>query len=164
MFLKIMDKNLKEYLDKNEIKYQIFNHPAVFTVDESRKIKQQIPGMHCKCLFLKDNKGIFYLIGMPAEKRLNSKIFRNRINAKKARFGTPEELQEKVNLIPGSVSIFGAIYIKDKKTVLVLDKQVWQAKEVGFHPNVNTRTIVLKHEDLKKYYYSLSCKKEILEL
>ena len=32
-------------------------HPPVFTVDEARALRGQIPGGHCKNLFLKDEKG-----------------------------------------------------------------------------------------------------------
>ena len=158
-----MDKELKKYLDKNNIKYKIHKHKAVFTVEESRDLKKKIPGLHCKTLFLKDSNRIYYLICMPAEKRLDNKKFRDLIEAKKVRFGTEEELKEKVNLIPGSVSIFGAIYIKDTKTKLIINKEVWLADKVGFHPNINISTLEINHEDLEKFYNSLKCEKEIVE-
>jgi len=159
-----MDKKLKEYLDKYGIKYKVHEHRAVFSVEESRDLKKDIPGLHCKTLFLKDSNGRFYLIGMPGDKRLDSKKFRHHIKAKKVRFGNGEELKKEVNLIPGSVSIFGAIYIKDKNVKLILDKQVWEAEIVGFHPNVNTATLELSHDNLEKFYNSLKCEKEIMEL
>ena len=149
-----MDKKLENYLKEKEIKYKEHKHPAVFTVEESKKLNKTISGLHCKTLFLKDSNGIYYLIGMPAEKRLDSKKFRELIEAKKVRFGTAEELKEKVNLVPGSVSIFGAIYTKDKKTRLILDKEVWDAEKVGFHPNINTSTLEINHKNLEKFYNS----------
>ena len=160
----IMDKKLIEYLDKNNIRYIIHKHKAVFTVEESKELKKKIPGLHCKTLFLKDSKGKFYLIGMPAEKRLDSKEFRKIVGAKKVRFGNEDELKKEVNLVPGSVSIFGIIYAKKDRVKLILDKEVWGADIVGFHPNVNTSTLEIKHEDLKKFYNSLDCEKEIVEL
>ena len=159
-----MDKKLKSYLDKHKVNYIIHKHKAVFTVEESKELKKKIPGLHCKTLFLKDSNGLFYLIGMPAEKRLDSKGFRKYVGAKKVRFGTAEELKKEVNLAPGSVSIFGSIYIKDKNTGLIIDKEVWQADRVGFHPNINTMTLEMSCENLKKFYNSLDCEKEILEL
>ena len=101
---------------------------------------------------------------MPAEKRLDSKKFREHFGARKMRFGTAQELKEKVNLVPGSVSIFGAIYIKTKGTKLIIDKEVWLAEKVGFHPNVNTATLEINHEELERFYNSLKCKREIAEL
>jgi Ala-tRNA(Pro) deacylase len=158
-----MDKKLENYIKRFGVRYVEHRHAAVFTVEESKELKKKIPGMHCKTLFLKDNLGRFYLIGMPAEKRLNSKSFRKTIGVKKVRFGTPGELKDKVNLTPGSVSIFGAIYIRgDVK--LIIDGDVWSANRVGFHPNVNTSTLVIKHGDLEKFYNSLKCDKDVMEL
>lgn len=158
-----MDKKLENYLKKHGIRFKEYEHSAVSTVEESRKLKNDIPGLHCKTLFLKDDSGKFYLVGLPAEKRLDSKIFRKLLGIKKVRFGSPEELKNITELVPGSVSIFGMVNAK-KRSVLVLDGEVFSAKSVGFHPNINTSTIVLKHKDLKKFYDSLNCKKDVLEL
>ena len=159
-----MDSELKTYLEKYGIEYVEHQHDAVFTVEESKKLKKEIPGMHCKTLFLKGSQGKYYLIVLPAEKRLDNKKFRKLLGVKKAKFGNKEELEKEVRLTPGSVSIFGAIYINGENVKLIIDKEVWSAESVGFHPNINTATIVLEHEDLKKFYDSLDCEKEIVEL
>ena len=159
-----MDKKLEEYLKENGVAYIEHKHPAVFTVEESKKIKNKIPGLHCKTLFLKDNEGAFYLVGLPADKRLDSKKLIKELGVKKIRFATAEELKDEVDLIPGSVSILGIINNGNGKVSLILDKEVWDAKSVGFHPNINTSTLEMKHEDLEKFYNSLKCKKRILKL
>lgn len=157
-----MDKNLESYLSNLGIKYKIHPHKAVFTVEESKSLKQKIPGVHTKNLFLKDDKGRFYLVATSADKRLDIKSLRKKLHAEKLHFGSPEELKENLNLAPGSVSIFGMIYAK--KVKLLLDKEVWDAEIVGFHPNVNTATLELTHENFEKFYNSLESEKEIIEL
>ncbi len=157
-----MDSNLKQYLEKHDIQYKIYNHEAVFTVEQSSSIKMKIPGKHAKCLFLKDEKQNFYLIALPAEKRLDTKSLKNKLKIKKLNFAGPEELKKELNLTPGSVSIFGMIYAKN--TNLIIDKELWDAELAGFHPNINTSTILLNHENLEKFYNSLNAKKEIIEL
>ncbi|MBS3077079.1 prolyl-tRNA synthetase associated domain-containing protein [Candidatus Pacearchaeota archaeon] len=159
-----MDIKLKNYLKLHSISYIGHEHEAVFTVEESRKLKQSIPGLHCKCLFLKDENKKFYLVALPAEKRLDTKKLKSLLEIKKLNFGSPEELKEKLNLTPGSVSIFGMINSKDSEVVLLIDKEVWDAEKTGFHPNINTSTLELNHEDLEKYYNSLSGEKSILKL
>jgi Ala-tRNA(Pro) deacylase len=159
-----MDNLLKKYLVHHKINYIEHEHSAVFKVEESRLLKRKIPGLHCKALFLKDDKGKFYLIGMPAEKRLDIKKLRSHIKIRKLHFASPEEMKEEVSLTPGSVSIFGAIYIKNKRTKLIIDKEVLDADSVGFHPNINTSTLEIKHVDLKKYLSSLECEKEVIQL
>src|SRR3989344_8760170 len=159
-----MEELLKEYLEKNKINYVRHKHKAVSTVAESGKDENilKIPGLHCKTLFLKDDKGGFYLVGLPAHKRLDIKKLEKHLEVKKLKFGSAEELKEKTNLAPGSVSIFGAVYSGD--VALILDKEVWDAEIVGFHPNVNTETLEIKHVGLERYYNSLNNRKEILEL
>lgn len=159
-----MDKKLKDYLDKNEIKYKLHKHIAVFRVIESKKIDEKIPGLHCKTLFLKDNNENFYLVGMPAEKRLNTKQLRKHLGVRKLYFASSEELLEKLKVVPGSVSIFGMINNKNQDVMLILDKEVWTAESVGFHPNINTETLEIKHIDLERYYKLLKCEKEVIEL
>ena len=155
---------MKEYLEKNKINYVRHKHKAVFTVAESGKDENilKIPGLHCKTLFLKDDKGRVYLVGLPAHKRLDIKKLEKHLEVKKLRFGSAEELKEKTNLAPGSVSIFGAVY--SAQVMLIIEKEVWDAEIVGFHPNVNTETLEIRHDDLERYYNSLNNRKEILEL
>jgi Ala-tRNA(Pro) deacylase len=157
-----MDSTLKQYLETNNIKYKLHKHPAVFTVEEHKNAKLPIPGMHTKSLFLKDTNNKFYLICMPGEKRLDIKFLKTRFSAKKFEFCSPEELLQELHVTPGSVSIFTMIYAK--KTILLVDKDVWSAEIVGFHPNINTETLELTHNELEKFYNSLQAEKHIIEL
>jgi Ala-tRNA(Pro) deacylase len=160
----VMDRKLIEYFEKNGIEYEEFEHPAVFTVEESQELKKEIPGLHCKCLFLKTDKREFYLIGMPANKRLDIKGLRKKLRVRKLHFGSEEELFDKLGLKPGSVSIFGLVNNEKADVKFILDKEVFLSDKVGFHPNKNTSTLVLKHEDLEKYFNSLENDKEVIEL
>ena len=49
-------------LDALGIAHRTHDHPAVFTVAESRLIKQDLPGGHTKNLFVKDKKGRIFLV------------------------------------------------------------------------------------------------------
>lgn len=157
-----MDSNLKSYLEKHNIEYKIYPHKAVFTVAESKSIKEKIPGKHTKCLFLKDENDNFYLVAIPAEKRLDTKLLRKKFNLKELNFASPEELKKELNLTPGSVSIFGMIH--SKSVFLIIDKELWNSKKVGFHPNINTSTLVLDHKNLEKFFNMIESKKEIIDL
>ena len=159
-----MDSHLLKYLDNLGIEYKLHKHPAVFTVEESDRLAEKLPGiLHTKNLFLKDEANKFFLVSMHAYKRLDLKKLKEKLNAKKKlTFASAEELKEKLNLTPGSVSIFGMIYAKD--VTLIVDKQVWQADKVGFHPNINTATLEIAHQGLEKFYNSLSVEKYILNL
>ena len=157
-----MEKKLKEYLEKCNIEYKTHEHPTVFTVAESKELKKNIPGLHTKCLFLKDDREFFYLVCMPGEKRLDIKSLRSRLGAKKLHFASPEELKAELNVTPGSVSVFCMIYAK--KTKLILDEEIWNAPIANFHPNINTATLELNHDNFKKFYDSIKKEKEIMKL
>ena len=157
-----MDKKLKDYLEEKGIAYKQHNHPAVFTVEESKKVIKEYSYLHTKNLFLKGEKGDFYLVCLPAEKRLDIRFLEKYLHIRKLRFGTPEELKVELNLTPGSVSLFGIIY--STKTCLILDEKVYHAEKTGFHPNINTATLELDKENLRRFIDSLQCRKEVVRL
>ena len=165
-----MDKSLSEYLKKHNISYKEHKHEAVFTVEESKKIKLSLSCLHTKSLFLKSNdKSIskpikYYLVCIQADKRLNIKFLQKHLKHEKLTFASPEELSSFLNVSPGSVSIFTLIAPSSLPVKLLLDKDIYNADSVGFHPNINTSTLVLSNENFKKFYNSLKQEKEILEL
>jgi len=158
-----MEKTLREYLKKHKIKYKEHKHPAVFTVEESLKAGKQMPEVfHTKNLFLQDKDKNLFLVCMDAHERLDLKFLRQKLKTKKLSFASSEKLKEQLNLTPGSVSIFGMIHAKNVS--LVIDKKVWEAKKVGFHPNINTSTLELAHESLERFVNSLNSEKLISNL
>lgn len=159
-----MDKYLLEYLNKHKINYKIHKHSAVFTVEQSKSLKAEILGVfHTKNLFLKDEANNFYLICMNAHKRLDLKNLKQQLNAKKKLyFASEKELKENLNLTPGSVSIFGMIYARN--VFLVIDKKILEAESSGFHPNINTATLEINKNNLRKFINSLNCKLIVLQL
>ncbi len=43
-------------LDNMGIKYDLYNHDPIFTVEEGAHLKAEIPGVHCRNLFVRDKK------------------------------------------------------------------------------------------------------------
>lgn len=156
-----MNLDLLEYLNLHNIPYNEHFHPAVFTVEESKKLHLNIPGLHTKNLFLKSSQG-FYLVCLEADKKLDMKLLKSKLGVKDLSFGSPDELKSELCVSPGSVSLFALIH--SKNTTLVLDKKVWDAEVTGFHPNVNTSTLEITHDSLAKFYGTLKCKKLIIDL
>ncbi len=159
-----MDQTLKTYLANHGIKYKTHSHQPIFTVAQSLESNAEIPGVfHTKNLFLKDEAGSFYLVCMYAHKKLNLKDLKNKLKAKKKiQFASQEELKAQLNVSPGSVSIFSAIYAK--KITLVIDKKILEAEKTGFHPNDNTATLEINKENLLKFLQTLKIKTLYLEL
>lgn len=159
-----MDDQLEDYFKKNNIKYKLYTHSAVFTVEESKKNEdvQKIPGSKSKNLFLKDETGKFYLVCISSDKRLDMKNLRKILTVKNLYFASPIELKEELNLTPGSVSLFGII--NSINVELILDEDLYLSESVCFHPNINTGTIVIDKVNLESFLNSLNCKKRILKI
>ena len=50
------ERDLFNLLNKLGIEFTLYRHASFFTVEESRQARENWPGGHCKCLFLKDKK------------------------------------------------------------------------------------------------------------
>ncbi|MCA3572532.1 MAG: prolyl-tRNA synthetase associated domain-containing protein, partial [Aestuariivirga sp.] len=55
------------------------DHAPVYTVEEARALRGEIPGGHCKNLFLKDDKGAIWLIVCLEEAEIDLKAAPARI-------------------------------------------------------------------------------------
>ena len=91
---------------------------------------------------------------MPEDKRLDMKEMGEKLGDK-IKFSNEQNLKDILGLLPGSVSPFGLINDKEKKVKVVIDKDIWDADFVSFHPNINTETLELSGENFKKYIESL---------
>lgn len=144
-----MDKKLLDFLNQHEITYTPYEHEAVFTVEAAEKVFPNIAWMHVKNLFLKDKFWKFYLVCIEVNKKLPIKNFWRKFGLKELSFWSPEQLFQEMQVLPGSVSLFGLIYAKNIS--LYLDKDIWSAERVWWHPNENTATLMIEHEWLEKF-------------
>ena len=58
---KINKLDLLERLSKEDIKFSIHEHAPLHTVEQSKKLRGKIEGVHTKNLFLKNKKNNFFL-------------------------------------------------------------------------------------------------------
>ena len=141
---------LFEILDKLEIKYELLEHEAVYTVDEAKKLDNMLEGIGCKNLFLTNKKGKYFLVMIHEDKRANIKEIESLVDCKHLSFGKEEDLKEVLGLEAGSCTPLGIVNDKENKVVLVFDKDLVD-KKVLCHPNKNTATLSLEFSDLIKF-------------
>ena len=77
---------------------------------------------------------------------------------------TEDELKEKLDLTPGSVSPFGLLNNKEKDVELIIQQKILDDDYIGVHPNENTATIILKTIDLISFFKKKGYKIRILDL
>lgn len=148
-----IEKKVYDCLNKLDIEFEIYQHKAVFTVEDADDLYIEIPGQHCKNLFLRNqkDKDTNYLLVLDDSKKADLKKVANQIQSSKFTFDKPEVLHEKLGLTPGSVSPFGLINNKDKSVIVLLDESLTKADRICFHPNINTATISLRVKDFMDY-------------
>ena len=138
-------------LDTLHIAHKTTRHHAAFTVAEGNKYWGDIPGMHCKNLFLKDAKGKLWLVVAPAAARVDLKSLPARIGAKRLSFANEDLLFDVLGITPGSVTPFSIINDTENKVTVVLDKSMMESELVNYHPMTNTATTTLTPDGLKTF-------------
>ena len=141
-------QEIYEYLNNKNIKYEVDEHTAVFNMEEVKDLKLKYPELDAKNLFIRDDKKRqYYLITIKGDKRLDLKEFRKAFNTRPLTFASSEDLMNKLNLIPGSVTPLGLLNNKDNDVIFYLD-DYFKDKLIGCHPNDNTATVWLNSNDL----------------
>lgn len=153
------------FLKSNNIKYLSHHHPAVFTCEEASQHCRNIPGIASKNLFLRDEKKRrIFLVISPDYKQVNLKELAHKLGVKKLSFASAETLLKVLNVTPGSVSPFGLINDTEKMTEVYIDEDVWQSPIVQFHPNDNTVTFELGHDEFQKFLNKISLTPNIIRI
>jgi Ala-tRNA(Pro) deacylase len=146
------ESKVLEMLDELGIQYQRYEHPPVFTVEEANRHRGKIPCGKTKNLFLRNKKGRrHYLVVTDAEKQVDLKSLKERVGESALSFASPERLEKYLGLTPGSVSPFGIINDTKDEVMVLLDRDLLRHDALGFHPNVNTATLVIQTEDFQRF-------------
>jgi Ala-tRNA(Pro) deacylase len=162
---KLSPQELLKKLEELEIKTTTYEHEAVFTVEESSKIKQDIPGGHTKNLFLKDKKGNFFMIVAEGSAQIKLNSVHSLIGAKgRVSFGKPEALMELLGVKPGSVTAFAPINDIENKVSVIIDKHLLRHELINCHPLTNEMTTTISREDLLRFLKHINHDPQIIQV
>jgi Ala-tRNA(Pro) deacylase len=143
---------LLAFLSKNGIEVKTFDHAPVHTVEESQKLRGDIPGLHTKNLFLRDGKKSYFLFVTDENASVEIKKLAKKIGARGGlSFGSAEALMAHLGIEPGSVSVLAAINDPERKVTIALDETLRSASTINCHPLTNTRTTSLSREALAAF-------------
>ena len=142
-------QELLDRLSSLGIAAETVEHAPVFTVAESKSVKEQVPGAHSKNLFVKDKKGRFFLISAKHDTEIDLKRTHEAIGASgRLSFGSAEQLRDLLGVEPGSVTAFAVVNDTEGRVTMVLDANLMEHERVNFHPLVNSMTTGVSREDL----------------
>ncbi|WP_372781272.1 prolyl-tRNA synthetase associated domain-containing protein [Phenylobacterium sp.] len=143
--------DLMALLDSLGVEHATHEHPAVFRVGEGEDVKAAIPGAHTKNLFLKDAKDQLWLISAQDRTAIDLKRLHNVIGSARLSFGRAELMEGVLGVTPGSVTAFALINDEEHRVRFVLDRNLFEAERVNFHPLTNTATTGVGQADFRKF-------------
>ena len=133
------------------VETETVRHPPLHTVEESRRLRGDMPGGHAKNLFLKDRRGQLWLVVAREDVRVDLNRLDRRIGAARLSFGRPELLAEVLGVQPGSVTPFALINDPGGRVRLVLDSGLLALDPLHFHPLDNRATTRISAADLLRF-------------
>jgi Ala-tRNA(Pro) deacylase len=155
---------LFQRLDALGIRHQTHHHPPVHTVAEAARLRGDLPGGHCKSLFLKDRKGGLWLVVALEDRAIDLKTLAERLGAPRFSFGSPALLGETLGVTPGSVTPFAVINDPTQPVRVVLDEAMLTRDPLNYHPLVNTATTAVAPGDLLRFLQACGHEPRILAL
>ena len=139
-------------LEELGIPFTYTEHPATPTVDEGRPYWGNLPGTHCKNLFLRNHKGNrHYLVIVQCDRALAIHDLEHRLHQGKLSFASEARMERCLGLKPGSVSPFGLINDKSHEVHVFLDANLRTYSHLSFHPNDNRASLNITLADFVRY-------------
>ncbi|MCJ7599688.1 MAG: prolyl-tRNA synthetase associated domain-containing protein [Methyloceanibacter sp.] len=139
-------------------------HAPMFTVEQSRVFRGQIPGAHTKNLFLIDKEARMVLVVAKEDTRVDLKALASRLGHGRYSFGKAPLLLTVLGVEAGSVTPFALINDGARDVTVVIDKSLMDFAEVNCHPLDNTATTRLKTADLMRFIRACGHEPMILPL
>ncbi|AKL96864.1 prolyl-tRNA editing protein ProX [Clostridium aceticum] len=163
-----MDKKeskVYEVLEKLAIPYEKYNHAPVATIAAIEELEMDLEVIHFKNLFLRNSKGDqHYLVLVDSSKKANTKAIAKQIGSTRLSFASDERLEKYLGLEPGAVSPMGLINDINKEVEVLIDQDLVSQEKVTLHPNVNTASITISYENLKKFLAWCGNKVQFVEI
>lgn len=139
-------------LDQLGIAHRTVEHPPVFTVEEAKALRGNLPGHHIKNLFLRNKKEEMWLVVALEDRAIDLKRLGEVLGAGRLSFGSADRLKRCLGVEPGSVTPFALVNDGAHAVQLVLDRAIADGGPVNAHPLANTMTTALTPTDLLRFF------------
>jgi Ala-tRNA(Pro) deacylase len=126
-------------------------HPPLMTVEDSKRLRGDLPGGHVKNLFLRDKFNRFWLLTTLEDTRVDLKKMAQRLEAGRFSFANADQLSALLGILPGAVSPLAVINDTERKVTVVLDGAMLAKDPLNVHPLSNDRTTTMRTADLLRF-------------
>ena len=134
------------------IAHRTVEHAPVFTVEQAKEHRGELPGHHIKNLFLRNKKEEMWLVVAIEDRTVDLKRLGEVLDAGRLSFGSPERLRRHLGVEPGSVTPLALFNDETRVVRLALDSGLREGGPVNAHPLVNTMTTAIAIGDLLRLF------------
>lgn len=156
-------EDLFALLDKLRIEHKTYEHPAVFTADDTAEWIEKVPGLHCKNLFMDNKVGEGFLITMPAFERAQLNLIFQQLGGGRLSFCKPEKMLPVLGVEPGHATPFALMNDSAKAVRVAVDRRIAEAPQISVHPLHNAASTVISGVDLLKFMDHCGFKPQLIE-
>ena len=157
-------QNIIDTLTTIGVSSRTHNHAPVFTVEEAKCLRGELPGAHIKNLFLRNKRGRMWILTCLEDRTLDLKQFGTRLGSGRLSFGSPQRLMNYLGVIPGAVTPLAVINDHSGAVDVVLDRALMDASTINVHPLTNSRTTALTPAGLLAFLNAVDHAPTIMDL
>lgn len=158
------DVQLLDRLGQLGVPSRTVAHPPLFTVEESRRLRGDLPGGHTKNLFLSDKRRAPWLVVALEDTPVDLKAMAKTLGAGRFSFASAERLEALLGVRPGSVTPFALANDLERQVTVVLEARMLDVDPLNFHPLRNDRTTAIAPAGLLRFIDSCGHQPRIVDL
>ena len=136
-------RRLKEYLEKNQVPYEVGYHQRVYTAQEIAAA-EHVPGKELAKVVMVRADGKMVMLVLPASYRVDMEKLKKVLKSNQVQKGKEEEFQ---NLFPdceiGAMPPFGNLYDLE----VWVDQVLTEDEDIGFNAGSHVETLKIKYSD-----------------
>lgn len=142
------ERAVYDFLSTLPAPYRRASHDVITSHEEAAAVENVLDVAVCKNLFLCNRqKTQYYMLMIPAPKPLRTRDLSDQLGCARLSFGDSDALLEKLNTIPGGVSLLSLIFDPEQKVRLIIDREVMEHEFFGCNPCSLTSTLRFRTDD-----------------
>jgi len=139
-------------LDQHGIEHHTVTHKPLYTVEDAKSINYTEPGAHTKNLFLRNKKGLMFLVVVEPEHKVDLRALKDllQLPGGQIAFASTERLGKYLGVVPGSVSPMALVNDHPGKVQVYIQNTLLEHEWIYLHPCRNTHSTRIRVADLLK--------------
>lgn len=147
-----LEEKIFKKLKELNIPFEVVDNDPADTMEDCIEIDKVLGEPICKTVVVcNEKKTNYYLVEMPADKRFDTKTFRDRLEISRVSFARVDDLKEKLGVVPGSASALCIIHDEDCIIQVVIDEEIANREYISCNASDSRRHVKIKTRDLEKY-------------